>query len=381
MRFVQRALIACFLCFSIVVNGQNDPLDHMVGQMIMVGYNDYYNASQQKEILRLIEEGKVGGIILFEKNLKKNGTKAELAKMIAELQSKAEIPLFMGIDEEGGRVNRLKPKYGFPETRSAQYLGELDNVDSTRYYANAVAENLSKYGFNVNYAPNVDVNINPDNPVIGKAERSYSAEPATIARHAEIVIEEHDKQNVITVLKHFPGHGSSAADSHLGIADVSNSWQFNEIYPYMELIRQNKVKAVMSAHIVNRVLDERMLPGTLSDKVIKGILRDALKFDGVVFSDDMHMGAIAKEYGLEEAIVLAANADLDVLMFSNNIYEDEKVSGEELHQIIVKNVKNGQISMETIAKSYQRIISLKAEMGMLEQDYRESLQNRLNELY
>ena len=191
----------------------------------------------RNELRNLIKTGKVGGVILFEKNLQKEDTKVALKKMIEEIQKEANIPLFIAIDEEGGYVNRLKPKYGFPKTVSAAYLGAMDDLDSTKFYSTQTAQTLSSLGFNVNYAPSVDVAINPSNPVIVKNERSYSKDPKMVVRHAAAYIEGHKPFNVATVLKHFPGHGSSQVDTHLGVADVSNSWQKKELEPYIALIK------------------------------------------------------------------------------------------------------------------------------------------------
>ena len=354
-----------------------DSLDIMIGQMIMVGLNKFDEASERTKTLNAIRDGRISGIILFEKDLKKTNTKKELSKLVWELQKGAPIPLFIGIDEEGGKVNRLKPKYGFPKTVTAQYLGSVDHQDSTSKYAMTTASNLKQFGFNVNYAPTVDVNINPENPVIGGVERSYSSDYRKVITHAATVIRAHDSMQVATVIKHFPGHGSSDKDTHLGIADVSTTWRFEEIYPYKELIDAGLVKAVMSSHIVNRTLDERLLPATLSDKMIGGILRGMLGFDGVVFSDDMHMGAISKHYGFEEAIILAINAGVDVLMFSNNIFDDEQTSGTELYQVIRRAVDSGKISQEKIEASYERIMALKKDLGLLDDGYLEILQRTL----
>lgn len=353
-------------------------LDQMIGQMVMVGLNKYDEPAQKERTLQAIQEGKISGVILFEKDLKKSNTKENLSSRVWELQKDATIPLFIAIDEEGGKVNRLKPKYGFPKTVTAEYLGEMDLLDSTTYYANQTATNLRQFGFNVNFAPTVDVDINPDNPVIGGYGRSYSADALTVSKHAQRVIEAHDEQQVATVLKHFPGHGSSSSDTHLGIADVSNTWQFEELYPYKSLMDSGKVRAVMSSHIVNRSLDERLLPATLSVKIIDGILRSHLGFDGVVFSDDMHMGAITQHYGFEEAVVLAINAGVDVLVFSNNITLDDLTSAGNLHSLIKQAVDDGRIDSTRIATSYRRILRLKSSLGLLEEDYKQNLQEVLN---
>lgn len=334
-------------------------LEVMIGQMIITGIGDFSYMTGSEEILNQIASGYVGGIILFEKNINKSNPVNQLKRTIDSLQARSTIPLFVAIDEEGGKVNRLKTKYGFPETKQAQYLGELNNLDSTAFYAQNTAGALANLGINLNFAPTVDVNTNPANPVIGKIGRSYSSNPKIVALHAGQVVKTHRSNSVFTVLKHFPGHGSSQSDTHLGIADVSNSWQFKELMPYKDLLDSGLVDAIMTAHIVNRHLDDQMLPATLSTTIIQDILRNVLNYDGVVFSDDMQMHAIAKHYGFEEAIKMSINAGVDVIMFANNVEDHDKRSAAEVHTIITKLVDSGEIPADRIQTSYRRIMKLK----------------------
>src|SRR5690606_2842688 len=207
---------------------------------------------------------KVGGIILFEKNIASKNSKETLKGLISDLQSHAEEPLFISIDEEGGNVHRLKEKYGFVGMPSASYLGSLNNADSTYYHTNVLAGLLSELGINFNFAPTVDLALNPENPVIAKVGRSYSHLPEVVTYHAETSIKAHHDNGVLTILKHFPGHGSSTTDSHYGITEVTDQWKIIEIMPYKEIIRSGLIDAVMTAHIVNCHLDIDCLPATLS---------------------------------------------------------------------------------------------------------------------
>ncbi|HEY8400492.1 MAG TPA: glycoside hydrolase family 3 protein [Cytophagaceae bacterium] len=334
-------------------------LDVKIGQMIMVGINDRKSVSESDVLLKEIKEGKMGGIILFEKNIHKDNSKETLKSLIADMQKNAAIPLFISIDEEGGRVHRLKEKYGFVGMPSAAHLGKLNNIDSTYYYTRNLARLLSELGINLNYAPVLDLGINKDNPVIYKLQRSYSGDPEVVARHAKASIKAHHEEGVKTVVKHFPGHGSSMEDSHLGLTDVTNRWNIIELFPYNELIRSGEVDAVMSAHIVNCRLDTTCLPATLSNTVITGVLRNMMNYDGVVFSDDMQMYAISKNYGLENAIELAINAGIDVIMFGNNVNLKDRITATEIHAIIKKKVESGAISKERIDESFKRIMEFK----------------------
>jgi beta-N-acetylhexosaminidase len=188
------------------------------------------------------------------------------------------------------------------------------------------------------------------------------------------VIRQHRKLGIVSVLKHFPGHGSSKDDTHLGIADVTNTWNETELWPYKTLIDSGEVDAIMTAHIVNKKLDAAGNPGTLSKKVIDSLLRKKFHYQGVVFSDDMQMHAITKHYGLEEAIKLSINAGVDILTFSNNISGSQERTVDKVHQIIKKFVENGTISRERIDESFKRIMNLKAQLnGERAEYYREAL--------
>ncbi|RYZ53297.1 MAG: glycoside hydrolase family 3 protein [Sphingobacteriales bacterium] len=340
-----------------------DSLDLKIGQMIMMGIGDRKTLSPADPLVQELKQGKLGGIAIFEKNLSPSASAATLRSFISDMQRQASIPLFVTIDEEGGRVHRLKAKYGFMDMPSAAYLGKLDNPDSTRYHNRRLASLLADLGINLNYAPCVDVAVNPDNPVIVKNNRSFSADPAVVTRHASLVIQAHQEQGVRTILKHFPGHGSSMSDSHLGIADVSNTWKPLELNPYREIIASGKCDAVMTAHIVHSGLEKKSLPATLSRTIITGLLRDSLGFNGVVFSDDMQMHAISSNYGFENALALAINAGVDVLMFANNVTAGEKSwTASEAHAAIRRLVDRGEVSRQRIDASYRRIMRLKSSI-------------------
>jgi beta-N-acetylhexosaminidase len=336
-----------------------DSLDIKIGQMVMIGINDITTLDPNSILYTELHQGKIGGIVIFEKNIAKANSFNTLKKLIADLQKASALPLFISIDEEGGQVHRLKEKYGFVGMPSAEYLGSLDNSDSTLFYNRRLAAQISALGININYAPTVDVAINPDNPVIVKKGRSFSYDPDIVTRNALLCIQAHREYNVKTILKHFPGHGSSTSDSHLGITDVSGTWVFDELKPYNSIIKSGNCDAIMTAHIINTHLDTSALPATLSRKIVTGILREFLGFKGPVFSDDMQMHAISKNYGFENAIKLAINAGVDVLMFSNNVPPEETVSASYVHKIIKDLVLKGEVSTSRIDTSYRRIQLMK----------------------
>ncbi len=338
------------------------PLDKQIGQMLMVGFKGF-EVADTSHVIRDIRDYHTGGIILFDYDMptrtpyRNIESPEQVRRLISDLQNLSEVPLFMAVDQEGGRVARLKTDRGFASHVSAEYLGNLNNSDSTRYYAANMAVQLNDLGFNVNFAPVVDLNTNPENPVIGQLDRSFSANAGLVTEHAGIFLEEFTTKNILGVLKHFPGHGSAWNDSHVGMADVTETWEEIELEPYRNLVQMDSPFAVMTAHVFNENLDPEV-PATLSRIVQTGLLREQIGFDGVLFSDDMQMDAIRSYYGLEMAVEQAILAGVDVLVFANNsVYDPDivpRVTG------IIKNlIDEGVLSEERIRESYNRIMAAK----------------------
>jgi beta-N-acetylhexosaminidase len=357
-----RALLLIFYCLTIghTSQAQDDSLDIKIGQMIMVGMQGN-SVTNNSSIMHDIQKGIIGGVLLYEYNLNPNQTSKNLLALNKKLKSVAKIPLFISIDQEGGQVNRLKTKYGFPPIPSAQSVGKLDSDSNTLKVAQTIASTLDNLSINLNYAPVLDI-FQANNPVLGKRQRCYSSNVEEIAHHASLTIKAHHDEHILTVVKHFPGHGSSNSDTHLGIADVSKTWHKKELVPYKMLIDKNMVDCIMTAHIVNRKLDSRGLPATLSKQIITGILREQMGYEGVVVSDDMQMHAISSYYGFEESIKKSINAGVDILMFSNNIKGADNYAPSNVHAVIKKLVLNGEIPMSRIEESFHRIMLMKQRL-------------------
>lgn len=336
-----------------------DSLDIKIGQMLLIGFPA---AKVDTLVLEEVRKGKVGSLIIFEKNIPAKNSFVALKRITWTYQQAAPIPLFITIDQEGGRVNRLKDKYGFPRSITAAAMGSAGTLDSVRFYGEATAATLAGLGINLNFAPVVDLASNPDNPIIARYGRAFSANEDSVALLAKEFIKAHRKYNVLTSLKHFPGHGSSKDDTHLGIADVTNTWEARELRPYQALIDSGYADAVMTSHIVNKKLDPAGNPGTLSREILGGILRKQLHFDGVVFTDDMQMHAITKHYGLEDAIRLAIQAGVDIMTFSNNISGSDERTVDKVHAIIRTMVEKGVIAEARIDESFDRIMKLKRQL-------------------
>lgn len=360
-------LIGYFILPYAVIAQENDiPLQSKVAQMLLVGFRGTTSENIDKQIISDIADLEIGGVILFEydapsKSRPRNISSPEqLKKLIEDLQSHAKIPLWISIDQEGGNVNRLKTRYGFPDFVSPQYLGKIDNIDSTKFYAALTAEILSSLGFNLNFTPGVDLNVNPDCPVIGKIGRSFSDEPRKVVKHAEIWIEEQKKKNIVSCLKHFPGHGSSLNDTHLGIADVTETWSPEELIPFRELINKNIVDMIMTSHIFNANLDATY-PATLSEEIITNILKNDLQFQGIIITDDLAMGAIADHYSLKETLKQAIIAGADLLCLSNNGYTYDPEITKKSIGLIMELISEGEITVNRVEESYQKLVKLKKE--------------------
>lgn len=364
MNRIDRVCALCFVLLFVITGLGAQPFDSLsikIGQMILIGFPD---AKVDPVVLEEVRSGKVGTIILFEKNVPNSPSAfTPLKKIIWTYRQAAPIPLFVAIDEEGGKVNRLKAKYGFPRSISAQSMGKAGTLDSVRFYAESTASTLAGLGINVNFAPCVDLGVNKDNTVIYKVGRAYSVNADSVALLAGEFINRHRRYGVITALKHFPGHGSSLADTHVGLADVTQTWTPAELIPYERLLASGQVDGIMTAHIVNKALDPAAYPGTLSHRMLDSLLRKNLRYNGVLFSDDMQMHAITKQYGVEEAIRLSINAGVDILCFSNNITGSEERTVTKVHTIIRGMVESGQISTARIDQSFRRIMKLKGRLS------------------
>jgi beta-N-acetylhexosaminidase len=345
-----------------------------ISQMLIIGF-DGKSIAENADIVIAIEKQHIGGVVLFDYNQTKKQfdknieSPQQLRKLAADLQqlndktekksNRPPLPLLISIDYEGGdRATRLQPSKGFPKTQSAATIGKMDFAD-VHPIAEEMSDTLKEGGINLNFAPVVDVNVNPESPVIGRIGRSFSEDPVTVAAYASIYSKHYLDKHIQCAYKHFPGHGSATGDSHEGFVDVSETWQPKELEPYKKLFGQkNACGMVMTAHIVNRQLDESASPATLSYKILTDLLRKKLLFNGVIITDDLQMKAISEHYSLEQVVVMAVNAGADMLLFGNQLVstpQDPKI----VIDLIESKVKTGEISAQRIDDAYQRIVGLK----------------------
>ncbi len=343
-------------------------LAEMVGGILLLGFRGT-TLTSGNPIVADIRDRHLGGIILFSFDVAANSpvrniqSPAQVAQLTADLQLAAGgRKLLIATDQEGGLVARLGPDHGFPATPSHAALGAIGDANRTRTVAAGMGATLAAAGINWDLAPVFDVNVNLDNPVIGGIDRSFSADPGMVSAQALAFIDGLHSAGILTSAKHFPGHGSSLDDSHAGFADVTNTWSASELRPYQDLIPTGKVDSVLVAHVFNANLDTDY-PASLSAKVIEGMLRGDLGYEGVVVSDDMQMGAITQEYGFRDALRLALLAGNDVLTLGNNLIEFQPDLGALAHSTVMDLVRAGDVPESRIREAYLRVEALRARAG------------------
>lgn len=364
------AMVACTHKASVADAQTSEPiavashtLDDDIGEMLLVGFRGIAVDSTD-HIWRDLTHFRVGSVILFDYDAVtgrrgRNITSRQQVQSLCRQLRRVRPDLLIGIDQEGGRVSRLHKRYGFPQVASAQASADM-GADSVRACAVLTAKMLREAGINLNFAPVADVDVNPQCPVIGALERSFSTDPEVVTDMCRIWIDEQRQQGVASCLKHFPGHGSATGDTHKGLVDVSRTWQRSELQPYEALC--SEAPMVMTAHVVNRQLDPDGLPASLSPR-ITSLLRDSLGFTGVIVTDDLAMGAIVDHYSFERAIAMAVAAGADLLCLSNNgkQYDTEQVP--RAVRTIKKMIADGTIDAARIHESAERVRALKASLS------------------
>ena len=342
----------------------DDALDRMIGQTIMVGFSGRSEHDQGVKAVRdQLAKGLIGGVVLYPENI---GSARQLRLLTAYLaNANSTLVPFIAVDQEGGRVQRLDRRTGHTHYPSAQKMGRDATLtpEKARSIYGGMAKELAAAGINLNFGPVVDLSLNPWNAVIARRKRSYGPDPATVTSLARSFIAAHREANVATVAKHFPGHGSSWSDSHKTLPDISRSWQESELEPYAALAHEGLLDMVMVGHLYHpRFSDGDRLPSSLSANTIEALrAEDTIGYRGVVVSDDMEMGAVRDHYALDDRVVRALNAGVDLLVFSNVKSRDTDL-GVKLHGIIAAAVRDGRIPRARIESAYERIAALKRRL-------------------
>ena len=293
------------------------------------------------------KEYPAGGIILFAKNIE---NPEQLTKLTSDIHALNELTPLIGVDEEGGSIARVAKNENFNVTKFSSMLATKD-ADEAYNIGKTIGTYLNEYGFDIDFAPVADVNTNPSNPVIGK--RAFSANPENAAKMVAGAIKGFHDANIMTSIKHFPGHGDTQTDTHKGYAETQKTWEeikSCEMIPFIKGIEAG-TDMVMVAHIAAPKVTGDGTPATLSYTLITEKLRGELNFQGVVITDGMNMGAIAQQYDAADAAVKAIQAGVDIILLPENYIE--------AYNGVLTAVQNGTITEERIDESVMRILHLK----------------------
>jgi len=332
----------------------NLTLHQKITQMFITGFTGK-NHKSNKYFELLLNEG-LGGVIFFSHNIE---SEKQFKTLITDISKSANIPMFYSIDQEGGRVERTEKIHGGKKYLSAKPAYEM-GLSYLQNQTKEIALELKSYGINMNFAPVLDVNTNKNNPIIG--ERAFSDNPDEVIAAGKVVIKEYEKYKIITVGKHFPGHGDAGADSHqtLPLIDLNkNELENIHIKPFQEAIKAG-LPAIMAAHVLYPALDESDLPASVSKKIINDLLINEIGFNGVIITDDMEMNGI-KGFSRIEACIKAINAGVNMFIFRDTT--------KDIYNLIndIENcVNKGIISEDLINKSIEKILNLKYRYGIIQ---------------
>ncbi len=323
-------------------------LEEKIGQLFMVSVE---GETPDENITKLIQQYKVGGIILFSNNIKTSEQTRALLNNLKELNVNNPLNLFLSVDEEGGVVSRF-PK-DISNFESAWKVGQKNDVNYAKDHGRKIGDTIRELGFNMDMAPVLDVNSNPKNPVIGS--RAFSDDPQVVKNMGVQVYKGLEDAGIIAVGKHFPGHGDTSEDSHTGLPIVNNSidrLRNLELIPFQYAI-DNGIEVILTSHILLPKIDEENV-ATVSSKIITDILRKEMNFKGVVITDDMAMKGVRVNNTIEEGSVKAILAGCDIVLICHSAEDQDKGINAVLNA-----VKTGIISEERINDSVYRIINLK----------------------
>lgn len=326
--------------------------------MIMAGFDGRDGSGP---IASLIADRHAGNVVLLQPNVVNQGQAVALSRRLQAMARDANdgIGLLISLDQEGGAVRRL-PSPPFSYLPSARQLASTDNPTQVRSAAMGTAREMRSVGFNLDLAPVLDVNDNPANPVIGY--RAFGVDPQTVTTYGLAFLDGLRAGGVASAIKHFPGHGNTAQDSHVTLPYVTKSdasLRATELVPFQAAIAHG-ADAVMVGHVVYTAWDADR-PASLSPRIIQGILRDELGYQGVVLTDDLNMGAITQRYGPTEAAVLAVQAGADLLLIDGPPSSETAMIGG-----LLQAVQTGRIPRARIDESVARILALKQRLGLVQ---------------
>lgn len=342
-------------------------LQAKIDQLFIVGFRGV-TFDTSPEAVKMLSETNVGGVILFNydtptktysRNIK---TKSQTTQLITDLKSNTKIPLFISIDEEGGKVSRLKKVSGFVPTLSAAKLALKSDVQ-VQSIAKGLGKVLAGYGFNMNFSPVLDVNVNKRSPAIGAVGRSFSHLQSVVTRKGIAFSKGLEQSSIIPVGKHYPGHGSAIGDTHKGFVDITKTFKQYELYPFKKACEAG-IPAIMVGHLYDAKVDA-VYPATLSKAHINRLRNDLGCTSQVLITDDIDMKALNGQYSRHDVLVNAFNAGIDIVIASNNIVAYNPNQFFVDRKIVFDAVKAGEISEARIDESYTKVTNLKQKFGII----------------
>ncbi|QUG43320.1 beta-N-acetylhexosaminidase [Psychrobacillus sp. INOP01] len=344
--------ISVFTEFEEAVNLSDLSLEEKVGQMIFAGIKGTTITNETKKI---ISTHQVGGIILFKDNLKNANQSVSLLNSIKQENIKNKVPLFLGVDEEGGRISRLPELTKLP---TSENLGKLNDASLSYNIGKLLGKELSAFGFNLDFAPVLDINSNPDNPIIG--DRSFGTDAEIVSKLGLQLMKGIQSEQVISVVKHFPGHGDTAVDSHKELPIIQKSLadlHVLELIPFTRAVEQG-AEVIMIGHILLPKIDSAY-PASISKEIITDVLREQLGFEGIIITDDMTMKAILNTFEISEAAVSAVKAGNDIVLVAHDYANVKKAK-----EAILQAIEAGEITEQRIDESVKRILSIKKKYNL-----------------
>ncbi len=329
----------------------------LAGQLIIYGFSgSSAESADAQRLARDVEAGLAGGVCFLGYNARSQEGLLSLTRLFGD----AGTP-FIAIDQEGGKVQRLSPRIGYPAVLPASDIARTKTPEEAEGIYQRMASTLRGAGFTLNLAPVVDLGFQPKNPVVTAFGRAYGVDGATVSRYAAAFVRGHRAARMLTALKHFPGHGSTLVDSHLNPVDLGKTWREDELEPYRALTRQGLVDIVMTGHLALERFAARGEPATLSGSMIGGLLRRDIGYDGAVMTDDLDMRAIRSRYDNEEAVVRALAAGNDLVLVSNSATPDGQI-GRKVVAAVAGALGDGTLSARTLEQAVARVSALKRRL-------------------